>query len=79
MSSMFFSCNLLTSLDLSSFDTKNVINMSYMFASCLNLKYLSISNFVTNQVGDFSYIADDDFESHVTHFYPWSRDRLIIV
>ena len=29
-------------------------------------------------VGDFTYIADSDFESHVTHFYPWSRDRLII-
>ena len=29
-------------------------------------------------VGDFTYIADADFESHVTHFYPWSRDRLVI-
>lgn len=29
-------------------------------------------------VGDFTYIADTEFESHVTHFYPWSRDRLII-
>ncbi len=23
-------------------------------------------------VGDFTYIADSEFESHVTHFYPWS-------
>ena len=29
-------------------------------------------------VGDFTYIADSDFESHVTHFYPWCRDNLII-
>ena len=29
-------------------------------------------------VGDFTYIADAEFESHVTSFYPWSRDRLII-
>ena len=29
-------------------------------------------------VGDFTYIADSDFESHVTHFYPWSRDTLMI-
>ena len=29
-------------------------------------------------VGDFTYFADSDFESHVTHVYPWSRDRLII-
>lgn len=29
-------------------------------------------------VGEFTYIADSEFETHVTHFYPWSRDRLII-
>lgn len=29
-------------------------------------------------VGDFSYIADDDFESHVTHHYEWLGDKLII-
>ena len=29
-------------------------------------------------VGEFTYIADSQFESHVTHFYPWSRDKLII-
>ena len=29
-------------------------------------------------VGDFTYIADTDFESHVTHLYPWNNDRLII-
>ena len=29
-------------------------------------------------VGDFTYIADSEFESHVTHFYPWSKDKLII-
>ena len=29
-------------------------------------------------VGDFTYIADADFESHVTHHYPWLGDKLII-
>ena len=29
-------------------------------------------------VGDFTYIADTEFESHVTHLYPWNGDRLII-
>ena len=29
-------------------------------------------------VGDFTYIADSDFESHVTHFYEWNGDKLII-
>ena len=29
-------------------------------------------------VGDFTYIADSEFESHVTHHYPWNGDKLII-
>ncbi|SOE75596.1 virginiamycin A acetyltransferase [Fibrobacter sp. UWT3] len=29
-------------------------------------------------VGDFTYIADSEFESHVTHLYPWTNDKLII-
>ncbi|MBQ6467335.1 MAG: CatB-related O-acetyltransferase [Clostridia bacterium] len=29
-------------------------------------------------VGDFTYIADSEFESHVTHFYEWNGDKLII-
>ena len=29
-------------------------------------------------VGNFTYIADSEFESHVTNYYPWSRDKLII-
>ena len=29
-------------------------------------------------VGEFTYIADSEFEGHVTNFYPWSRDKLII-
>ena len=29
-------------------------------------------------VGDFTYIADSEFESHVTHHYEWSGDKLII-
>ena len=44
-------------------------------------KEIYIKPTVTNPnilVGDFTYIADSEFESHVTNFYPWSRDRLII-
>ena len=29
-------------------------------------------------MGEFTYIADSEFESHATNFYPWSRDKLII-
>lgn len=29
-------------------------------------------------VGDFTYIADSEFESHVSHLYPWNDERLVI-
>ena len=29
-------------------------------------------------VGDFTYFGDKDFENHVTHFYEWNGDKLII-
>ncbi|MFP3042442.1 CatB-related O-acetyltransferase [Treponema primitia] len=29
-------------------------------------------------VGDFTYFSDSDFESHVTHFYEFYNDKLII-
>lgn len=29
-------------------------------------------------VGDFTYFSDRDFESHITHFYDFNGDRLII-
>ncbi|MBR4124041.1 MAG: CatB-related O-acetyltransferase [Clostridia bacterium] len=29
-------------------------------------------------VGDFTYIADNEFESHVSHLYEWNDDKLII-
>ena len=44
-------------------------------------KEIYVKPTITNSnivVGDFTYIADSEFESHVTHFYPWSRGKLII-
>ena len=44
-------------------------------------KEIYVKPTLTNQniiVGEFTYIADAEFESHVTNFYPWSRDQLII-
>ena len=36
MSGMFYNCENLTELNLSSFNTNNVTNMSGMFYSCAN-------------------------------------------
>ena len=59
MGSMFYGCNALTSLDLSSFNTANVTDMSYMFTVCNALTSLDLSNFntanVTNMNSMFYY------------------------
>ena len=51
MSSMFYNCSSLTSLDVTHFNTANVTNMSFMFASCGALTTIYVSDkFVTDKV-----------------------------
>lgn len=51
MGDMFYNCQDLTSLDLSSF-TSNVTDMSYMFYCCSKLTSLDLSSFNTSKVTD---------------------------
>ena len=52
---MFSGCSSLTNINLSNFNTQNVIDMSYMFYQCSSLKNVNISNFNTQNV---KYIKD---------------------
>ena len=45
MQIMFQYCSVITDLDLSSFNTEKVTNMSYMFHGCTSLRKLDIRNF----------------------------------
>ena len=54
MDRMFGFVSALTSIDVSSFDTSNVINMGYMFDGCYDLISIDISNFDTQNVEDMS-------------------------
>ena len=47
---MFYNCALLESIDLSNFDTSNIISMNNMFYGCSSLISLDLSNFNTNSV-----------------------------
>ena len=47
---MFSCCYSLVSIDLSSFDTSNVLNMQSMFSGCNSLVSLDLSNFNTSKV-----------------------------
>ena len=53
-SNMFYNCNKIKILDLSSLNTKNITNMSYMFYNCENLSNINLSNFNTENVTDMS-------------------------
>jgi surface protein len=56
MSKMFYACNKLTELDLSSFNTTNVTNMGSMFYSCDGLTSLDLSSFDTTNVTDMHWM-----------------------
>ena len=50
MSSMFYNCSKLTSLDVTKFNTANVTDMSYMFDNCSKLTSLDVTKFNTANV-----------------------------
>ena len=52
----FCYCEDISDIDFSSFDTKNVTNMSYMFYDCSRLKNLDLPSFDTKNVTDMSYM-----------------------
>ena len=54
MSSFFYSCNNLTTFDISNFNTTKVTNMNNMFNSCNNLTTLDVSNWDTSNVTDMN-------------------------
>ena len=47
---MFYYCKSLTTLDVSNWDTSNVIDMYYMFYNCNSLKTLDVSKWDTSNV-----------------------------
>jgi len=55
-SHMFESCSSLESIDLSSFNANNAINMRYMFYGCSSLKSIDLSSFNTNNVTDMCFM-----------------------
>ena len=53
---MFCECKSLKSIDLSNFNTQNVINMIGMFSDCKSLTSIDLSNFNTQNIINMSYI-----------------------
>ena len=71
MNRMFYSCESLTSLDVTHFNTANVTDMSYMFYSCSSLTSLDVTNFNTEKVmnmGSMFSSCSSLTSLDVTHF-----------
>ena len=56
---MFYNCRNIISIDLSSFDSRNVTNMSNMFSECYNLKNVDLSFLDTKNVKNISYLFNN--------------------
>lgn len=53
---MFYGCKSLENIDLSRFDTKNIVTMCCMFMNCKNLKQLDLSGFSTGNVREMTHM-----------------------
>ena len=53
---MFCGCSSLQSINLSSFNTTKVKNMSWMFFGCSSLQSINLSSFNIINVKDMSYM-----------------------
>ena len=58
MNNMFEFCSSLKSIDLSSFNTSNVIDISCMFADCSSLEFINLSSFNTINTTNMEGIFD---------------------
>jgi len=58
MSSMFGGCKSLKDLNISNFETRNVISMRAIFCECVNLKNLDISNFDISSGANIDFIFE---------------------
>ena len=53
---MFSRCSSLQSINLSSFNTTNVEDMSYMFSGCSSLQSINLSSFNVTNVNDMNFM-----------------------
>ena len=51
---MFYNCESLKSVDLSTFKSANLTNLEYMFSNCLSLTSIDLSSFNTSNVYNFN-------------------------
>ncbi len=71
---MFFGCSSLKKINLSNFNTKNVIYMNHMFYGCSSLEELDLRSFNTDKVvnmNDMFYKCLSLKKNKYFQFYNW--------
>ena len=80
MNCMFAYCEILPSIDLSSFNTANVTDMYYMFSNCHGLKRLDLGSFNTAKVENMaSMFSDCDHLQTIYVSDEWSIASLLLL
>lgn len=76
MSSMFYNCKNLISLDLSEWNTSNVTDMYNMFRNCQALTELDLSNFDTSNVTSMSSTFENCKNLKRLNISSWKTEKL---
>ena len=78
---MFFECSSLKELDLNSFNTDKVTDMSYIFEGCASLEELNIQNFSTKKVTNISNMfngTSDELKEKIKVLYENIREEAFV-
>ncbi len=79
---MFFGCNSLKSIDITNFNTENIVNMGSMLADWILLNWIDLPNLNTKKVKYFTYMFADcsDLTSiDVSKFYTKNAEYLTLM
>ena len=74
---MFLHCINLISIDLSNFNTENVLDMSYLFYNCISITSIDVSNFNTKNVYNMSEMFDNCINIRYLDISSFNGDVLI--
>lgn len=76
MNSMFYECQSLKSLDVSSWDTSNVSNISYIFYNCGSLESLDLSNWNIDKISSLSGVFNSCYSLSNLNISGWNTSNV---
>ena len=76
LNSFFRNCTSLTSLDLSNYDSSEIINLSYMFSGCISLTSLDLSNWDTSNVKNIDYLFHNCSSLESVNLENWNIEEV---